>query len=120
MGQETTGFVQSFRIKPWSGNFWEICSVGTEKNMTARDVTSFCAFFSAQTSGDFLHIFGVISLLGYTENLEKSGKLQKNPVETAARNCRCLSIVVVERALIGDTILAIWWGSFGRDECGQN
>ena len=31
---------------------------GTEKNMTARDVTGFHAFFSARKSGNFLHILG--------------------------------------------------------------
>ena len=31
---------------------------GPKKTMTARDVTGFCAFFSAWKSGNFLHIFG--------------------------------------------------------------
>ena len=49
--------------------------------------------------------FGPISLLNYTVNLEKRGKsplekIQKNPVETAPRNCRFLSFVVVEHVLI--------------------
>ena len=30
--------------------------IGTEKTMTARGVTGFCAFISARKSGNFLHI----------------------------------------------------------------
>ena len=62
--------------------------------MTARDVTGFCAFFSARESGNFLHVLGGDFLLNYTENLEKKNekmhwrKLKKKPVETAPRNCR--------------------------------
>ena len=32
--------------------------IGTEKTMTARDMTGFCASFSARKSGHFLHIWG--------------------------------------------------------------
>ena len=54
--------------------------------------------------GRFSPHFGAISLLNCTMNLEKSEKnqlenFQKNPVETAPRNCRFLSLVVVERVL---------------------
>ena len=50
--------------------------------------------------------FWAISLLNYTENQEKQEtypleKILKNPVETAPRNCRFLSLVVVEGVLIG-------------------
>ena len=48
----------------------------------------------------FLQIFRGLVLLNYTENLEKSKKSSgEPPVETAPRNCRFLSLVVVGRAL---------------------
>ena len=37
--------------------------IGTEKTMTATDVTEFCAFFSARKSGNFLHILGPVPYL---------------------------------------------------------
>ena len=53
--------------------------------------------------GPFSPHHGAIPLLNYTKNLEKkeksTGENSKNPVETAPRNCRFLSLVVVERAL---------------------
>ena len=77
-----------------------------KKTMTAKDVTGFCAFFSPRKSGNFLHILAAISLPNYTVNLGKQEKknplekIQINPVETAPRNCRFLSLVVVGRVLI--------------------
>ena len=73
--------------------------------MTARDVTRFCACFSARKSGYFLH-----SLRGdFLTNLHgKPGERgnnpleniqKKNPVAPAPRNCKFLSLVVVERVL---------------------
>ena len=77
--------------------------IGTEQTMTARDVTGSDAFFSAQISGNFLHIFGVISSLR-KKNLEKKvlkvDWRKRSPVETAPGNCRFLSLVVVERVLM--------------------
>ena len=54
--------------------------------------------------GQFSPHFGAISVLNYTENPEKhekksTGDNSKNPVETAPRNCRFLSLVVVEQVL---------------------
>ena len=59
-----------------------------QKTMTARDVTGFCAFFSARKSGKFSPHFGSISWSNYTVNLEKKEistgeNIFKNPVETA-------------------------------------
>ena len=67
---------------------------GSEKTMTARDVTGFCAFcppgnraiFSAFW-GDFLNLHS------------KPGEKEKKSLETAPRNCRFLSLVVVVRVL---------------------
>ena len=49
----------------------------SEKTMTARDVTGFCAFFSAQESGQCSPHFGAISLLNYTGNQEKKKHWRK-------------------------------------------
>ena len=79
--------------------------VGTGKTKTARDVTGFYVLGGGGAkSGNFLHILG-ISLLNCTVNLEKRAKYplekihKKKPVETAPRNCRFLSLVVLARVL---------------------
>ena len=51
--------------------FWISSKFGTEKTVTATDVTGFYAFFSARKSGNFM----AIALLNYTVNLEKRGKI---------------------------------------------
>ena len=56
--------------------------------------------------------FGAVSLLNCTENLEKKEKStgensKKNPLETAQRNCRFLSLVMVERVLKNNKV---FWG----------
>ena len=75
---------------------------GTERTMTAGDVTGVYALFSARTSGKFLQIF-LIFLLNYTESPEKEEKstreTSKTPVETL-RNCGLLSLVVFKCVLI--------------------
>ena len=79
--------------------------LGTEETMSARDMTGFCAFFSARKTtflGD--------SLLHYTENPGEKQKFHwrklKKPVEMAPRNCRFLSLVVVERVLTESAALS--------------
>ena len=72
--------------------------------MTASDVTGILSFFLRLDIRQFSPHLGVISLLNYIANLEKQEKnrwrkFKKNPVETAPRNCRFLSLVVVERVL---------------------
>ena len=78
----------------------EVLLIGTAKAMTAGDARGFYAlksFFSTRKWGKFYPHFGVISLL----NCKKSnGENSNNPVETATRNCRFLSLVMVERVLI--------------------
>ena len=73
--------------------------------MTARDVTGFYANFSARESGNFLHILGGVFFTElHIKPGEKgqtcTGENSKNPVETAGRNRRFLSLVVVKRVLI--------------------
>ena len=54
--------------------------IGTKKNMTARDMTGFCAVFSAPEIREFYPHVGAISLPKLnTQNLEKEE--QKNPLE---------------------------------------
>ena len=70
--------------------------------MTAGDVTGFCAFFSARKSGNFLHILGRfpyrITQKTWRHRQKTHGrKFKKSSGET--RNCRFLSLVVVERVL---------------------
>ena len=58
--------------------------------------------------GQFSPHFGAISLMNYTENLEKKENNpleKKKPMETAPRNCRFLSLVVVERVLTSGCLL---------------
>ena len=67
--------------------------------MTATDVTGFDAIFSAAFFATFSRLKGLV-LLNYTENLGKKQKISgEPPVEMAPRNCRFLSLVVVERVL---------------------
>ena len=73
--------------------------------MTATDVTGFWAFFSAWKSGNF-HISGRFpcSFTHKTWRKRKNihyplAKFQKVQVEKFPRNCRFLSLVVVERVL---------------------
>ena len=67
--------------------------------MTARDMTGFYAFFSASKSAIFSTL-GAISSINCTQNLENKKihwrKLQKIQW---SRDCRFLSLVVVERTL---------------------
>ena len=73
--------------------------------MTAREVTGFRAFSPARKSGKFLHILGGFLAKLHRRPGEKGKKKTtgeknlRNPVETAPRNCRFLSLVVVERVL---------------------
>ena len=74
--------------------------------MTAIDETGFYASFLLEIGQLYPH-FGATSSLNYPENqitLEKMEKnplenICKNPMETAPRNCRFLSLVVVKRVL---------------------
>ena len=65
--------------KKVSGTASVLCqtSFGTEKTMTVRDVTGFCAFFFARKSGNFLHIFGRFP----TKLYRKPGEKGNNPLE---------------------------------------
>ena len=68
------------------------------------DLVCTLLIFLCPENGQFSPDLGEISLLDYPENLEKNNKNplaknQKNPVETVPQNCRCLSLVVVERVL---------------------
>ena len=73
------------------------------KNMTARD--GILLIFLCLGIGQLSPQFGVdlLSKL-HTKTLEKTkkstGENSKNPTETAPRNCRFLSLVVVERVQI--------------------
>ena len=66
-------------------NMYVIFSGWGVKAMTARDGTGFYAVFSAQRSGNFLHIMGVNFLPSYTENpgekakKKSTGENSKNP-----------------------------------------
>ena len=93
---------------------------GTKKTMTARDVTGFCPFSPPGNRATF-STFGAISLLNYTENLEKrkksTGDNSKNPVEKLPRNYRFLSLVVVEDVLtyIHHSFFTLWPRGRARD-----
>ena len=69
--------------------------------MTATDVTGFGAIFSTGFFATFSPDFRGLVLLNYTENLEKKQKIQwrASSGDGAPRNCRFLSLVVVERVL---------------------
>ena len=60
-------------------------------------------FFSARKSGNFLHVLGCCLTKLHSKPGEKetksTGEISKNPVETAPRNYRFLSLVVVKRVL---------------------
>ena len=60
-----------------AGAWLPAASIGTEKTMTAKDVTGFYAVFSARKSGNFLHILGHF----FTELYRKPGEKGKNPLE---------------------------------------
>ena len=79
---------------------------GTEKTVTARDVTDSALFSLCPEIGQFSPHFGAISLVNssttqqtWRKGKKSTGENSKNPVETAPRNCRFLSLVVVERVL---------------------
>ena len=73
-----------------------------QKTMTATDVTGFYAVFLRPEIGQFSpHPSGHFLTKLHRKPGEKGKKplekIQKNPEETAPRNCRFLSLVVVER-----------------------
>ena len=72
--------------------------------MTARDMTGFYAFSPPGSRAIFSTFGGDFLTKLHTQPGQKgnksTGENSKNPVETAPRNCRFLSLVVVERALI--------------------
>ena len=77
---------------------------GNRKNHDSHRRDRILRLFLCLEIGQFSPHFGAISLLIYTVNLEKSekkstGENSKKSVETAPRNCRFLSLVVVERVL---------------------
>ena len=72
-----------------------------EKTMTATDVTGFDAIFFTGFFRYFLQILGGSSYQIAHKYWRKSRKSSgEPPVERAPRNCRFLSLVVVERALM--------------------
>ena len=81
-------------------------------------------FFLRPKIGRFSPYFGVISSLNYTEHLEKREKIRwrkfKNLVETAPRDCRFLSFVVVERALSNCNVILIRINSKKLRQCNCN
>ena len=57
--------------------------------MTTRNVTGFCAFFSTRKAGNFSTLWGDFDTKFHGEKGESPvEKIQKNPVQTAHRNCR--------------------------------
>ena len=73
-----------------------------KKNMTARDVTAFWLLFSPPGDRAIFSTFWGDFLTKLDRKAGEKGenpleKNQKNPVETASRNCRFLSLVVVGR-----------------------
>ena len=76
-------------------------SCQNRENQTARDVTGFCAFSPPGNQAIFSIFWGdsleTLRKRNETNPLEKN---IKNPMETAARNCRFLSLVVVKCVLI--------------------
>ena len=75
-----------------------------KKNHDSQRRDRILRFFLRPEIGQYSPYFGAISLRNYTVNPEKKGKIHwrnsKKSVETAPRNCRFLSLVVVERVLI--------------------
>ena len=97
--------LQTFRPSPWSIRVpWS----GDPITMTATDVTGFCDFLSALKSG----IFDTLGWSPYQFTPESwrnkensSGENSKNPVGTVPRNCRFLSLVVIEPVLMKISML---------------
>ena len=86
---------------------WEAEIVGAEKTMTATGVTGFDAIFSTGFFATFSRFSGARLTKLHREPGEKAKKSSgEPPVETAPRNCRFLSLVVVER------VLKLSWGCF--------
>ena len=74
--------------------------LGAEKTMTATDVTGFDAIFSTGFFATFSRFWGARLTKLHREPGEKAKNTSgEPPVETAPRNCRFLSLVVVERVL---------------------
>ena len=75
-----------------------------DQKKTARDATGFYAFkdfFLRLEIGQFSPSFELVSVQNFHSEPGEKGenpleKTQKNPVETAHRNCRFLSLVVVD------------------------
>ena len=70
------------------------------KNHDSQTCDRILCFCLCPEIGQYFPHFGLISLLNCTENPKKHEespleKIQKNPVETAPRNCRFLSLVMV-------------------------
>ena len=72
---------------------------GPKKTMTATDVTGFDAIFSTGFFCYFLKILGGSSYQIAHKYWRKSKNSNRTPVETAPRNCRFLSLVVVKLVL---------------------
>ena len=72
---------------------------GPKKTMAATDVTGFSAFLRPET-GNFLHFLTKLHSKPGEKGKSPLEKIQKNLVEIAPRNCRFLSLVVVERVLM--------------------
>ena len=83
-----------------------LVTLGTEKTHHGQRRDRILRFFLCPEIGQFSPHSGAISLLNYTETPGERGKTstgensKTNPVETAPRDCRFLSLVMVERALI--------------------
>ena len=79
---------------------------GTEKTMTATDVTGFDAIFSTEFFATFSRFSGARLTKLHIRYWRKSKKSSgEPPVETAPRNCRFLSLVVVELVLSNWVVL---------------
>ena len=107
-----SGIFASFAAQS-RGNFWlEFllncyfnCSDRDRKKNKSQRRDRILHKFVPPSNRAIFSTFGVICLLNYTVNLEKrertsTGENSRNPVETARRNCRFLSCVVVEHVLI--------------------
>ena len=74
--------------------------IRAEKTMTATDVTGFDAIFSTGFFATFSRFWGARLTKLHINTGEKAKKSSGElPVETAPRNCRFLSLVVVEHVL---------------------
>ena len=97
-------FPSGTQLRELQANNPKCFKFGNERTMTASHVTGFYAFFLRPEIGQLSPHFWAVSLLNCTVNLEKRGKKttgenSKNPLETAPRDCRFLSLVVVEHFL---------------------